>query len=206
MGEMDRLKDENEELKEKLKKLQKVNSSLKRIHENIQESIFVDEAIRLYNSRYLNIRLDEEMRRAKRYNQFLSLVLISVDFLVGDEMKDSPEEGRSDFTKKLGEFIKTNLRDTDIISLYHKDIIALILPETSVEGAVCLSERLKDQILFAFFNGEIDNCKKGNSVNIGITSYPTDARVIDELINNATHMLERSRGSEGNTIYCSIMN
>ncbi|MCL6583943.1 MAG: diguanylate cyclase [bacterium] len=172
------------------------------------ENIFIDENTRLYNSRYLNIRLDEEMKRAKRYNQFLSLVLVSVTSPSEEQLGQTSEERGSMFMKKLGEFIKANLRDTDILSLYNEDVLALILPETNIEGAVCLSERLKDQVLFALSGIDLESttAKKNISISIGITSYPTDARVIDELIKNASHMLECSRGSENNTIYCSIMN
>ena len=209
MSEFDLLKKENAKLKLKLKNI--TDNSLKKMDDNLQDDVFFDESIRLYNTRYLNIRLDEEMKRAKRYNQFLSLVLLNVDsFPEDNETEDDedniPHERKNALMKKLGEFIKANLRDTDILSLYNQDVLALILPETSVEGAVCLSERLKDQILFAFSNNEIKNSNKGNSVSIGITSYPTDARVIDELIKNAAHMLKCSKGSENNTIYCSIMN
>jgi len=209
MSEFDLLKKENTKLKLKLKNI--TNNSLKKIDDNPQNDVFFDENIRLYNTRYLNIRLDEEMKRAKRYNQFLSLVLLNVatfaeDKVMENDVTDIPDERKNVLIKKLGEFIKANLRDTDILSLYNQDVLALILPETSVEGAVCLSERLKDQILFAFSSDEINNAKKGNSVSIGITSYPTDARVIDELIKNAAHMLNCSKGSENNTIYCSIMN
>jgi diguanylate cyclase (GGDEF)-like protein len=206
MGEVNWLKDENSKLKSKLKNLTDAYDSLKKMNNNLVENIFIDENTRLYNSRYLSIRLDEEMKRAKRYNQFLSLVLVSVSSVV--EEQNSSEEGSILFIRKLGEFIKANLRDTDILSLYDNDVLALILPETSIEGAVCLSERLKDQVLFAFSGSEIDAAapKKSASVSIGITSYPTDARVIDELIKNASHMLECSRDSENNTIYCSIMN
>jgi len=209
MSEFDLLKKENVKLKLKLKNI--TDNSLKKTDDYPQDDVFFDENIRLYNIRYLNIRLDEEMKRAKRYNQFLSLILLNVDTFAEDnvmenDVTDIPDERKNVLMKKLGEFIKANLRDTDILSLYNQDVLALILPETSVEGAVCLSERLKDQILFAFSSGEINNAEKGNSVSIGITSYPTDARVIDELIKNAAHMLNCSKGSENNTIYCSIMN
>lgn len=209
MSEFDLLKKENAKLKLKLNNI--TNNSLKKPDDNPPNDVFFDENIRLYNTRYLNIRLDEEMKRAKRYNQFLSLVLLNVDTFAEDkvmenDVTDIPDERKNVLIKKLGEFIKANLRDTDILSLYNQNVLALILPETSVEGAVCLSERLKDQILFAFSSGEINNIEKGNSVSIGITSYPTDARVIDELIKNAAHMLNCSKGSENNTIYCSIMN
>jgi diguanylate cyclase (GGDEF)-like protein len=205
MSEVDRLKDQNLKLKATLKNLTDAYTSLEKMNKNLSENIFVDENTRLYNYRYLNIRLDEEMKRAKRYNQFLSLVLVSVSSL----REDSDPEGKGNFSfmRKLGEFIKANLRDTDILSLYDNDVLALILPETSIEGAVCLSERLKDHVLFAFSDAEMGTAtQKTSYVSIGITSYPTDARVIDELIEHASHMLECSRGSENNTIYCSIMN
>lgn len=208
MSEVNRLKDENSRLKLKLKNIINSYNTLKKMNKDLTDNIFIDENTRLYNARYLSIRLDEEMKRAKRYNQFLSLVLVSVTSVVEEQSAQISDERCCLFMKKLGEFIKANLRDTDILSLFNDEVLALILPETSIEGAVCLSERLKDQVLFAFSGIDLDAAaaKKNTSISIGITSYPTDARVIDELIKNASHMLECSRDSENNTIYCSIMN
>ncbi|MGA1791366.1 MAG: GGDEF domain-containing protein [bacterium] len=201
--EQDQLQDENSKLKEKLQNLMEDYKSLTRINSDLQNNIFIDEVTLLYNNRYLNIRLDEEMKRAKRYTQFLSIVLISVDSL-SEEIKKNGIETVAEKLRHFGNFIKANLRDTDILSQVKPGILALILPETNIEGANSLSERLKEQILLAYSEADVNNVKEEKALSIGIAAYPTDARMIEELLHKGAEMLEKSKNSEANVI-CSSM-
>jgi len=201
--EQDQLQEENSKLKEKLQNLMEDYKSLTRINTDLQNNIFVDEVTNLYNNRYLNIRLDEEMKRAKRYTQFLSIVLISVDSL-SEEIKKNGIESVAEKLRHFGNFIKANLRDTDILSQVKPGILALILPETNIEGANSLSERLKEQILLAYSEADLNKVKEEKALSIGIAAYPTDARMIEELLHKGAEMLEKSKNSESNVI-CSSM-
>ena len=199
--EQDRLQEENSKLKKKLQTLMEDYKSLSRINNELKNNIFIDDVTLLYNNRYLNIRLDEEMKRAKRYTQFLSIVLISVDSLT-EEIKKSGIETVSEKLRHFGNFIKANLRDTDILSQIKPGVLALILPETNIEGASSLSERLKEQILLAYSEADMNKNRQEKALSIGIAAYPTDARMIEELLHKGAEMLERSKSSDSNVI-CS---
>jgi len=178
--------------------------SLTRKNTDLKNNIFIDDITQIYNSRYLNIRLDEEMKRAKRYTQFLSIVFISVDSLT-EEIKKTGIENIAEKLRRFGNFIKANLRDTDILSEIKPGVLALILPETNIEGANCLSERLKEQILLAYSDPDTKNPKHEKALSIGIASYPTDARMIEELLHKGAEMHEKSKNSDAN-IVCSSQN
>jgi len=201
MSQQDQLQEENSKLRKKLRSLMEDYKSLSRINNDLKSNIFIDDITLLYNNRYLNIRLDEEMKRAKRYTQFLSIVLISVDVLT-EEIKKSGIESVGEKLRRFGNFIRANLRDTDILSQVKPGVLALILPETNIEGASSLSERLKEQILLAYSDADMDSAKSEKALSIGIASYPTDARMIDELLYKGSEMLERSKNSNSNII-CS---
>ena len=68
MDQHDQLQEENSKLKKKLRNLMEDYKSLTRINNDLKDNIFIDDTTQLYNDRYLNIRLDEEMKRAKRRN------------------------------------------------------------------------------------------------------------------------------------------
>lgn len=204
MEQLSRVQEENNKLKKKLRKIMEDFKSLSRSNEELKNNIFISEYTMLYNKKYLNIRLDEEMKRAKRYTQFLSLVLISVDSL-NHEIHDRGLEGMAEKLKHLGKFIKANLRDTDILSEFEPGVMALILPETSIDGANTLSERLREQILLAYSEDNQSSSKKGKALSIGIASYPTDARMMEELINKGNEMLELSKNSKENVICSSLL-
>ena len=201
MSQQDQLQEENSKLRKKLRSLMEDYKSLSRINNDLKSNIFIDDITLLYNNRYLNIRLDEEMKRAKRYTQFLSIVLISVDVLT-EEIKKSGIESVGEKLRRFGNFIRANLRDTDILSQVKPGVLALILPETNIEGASSLSERLKEQILLAYSDSDMDSAKSEKALSIGIASYPTDARMIDELLHKGAEMHERSKSSDTNII-CS---
>ncbi|MGA1843525.1 MAG: GGDEF domain-containing protein [bacterium] len=203
MEQHDKLFEENSKLKKKLRTLMEDYKSLTRVNTDLKNNIFIDDVTLLYNNRYLNIRLDEEMKRAKRYTQFLSIVLISVDSLT-EEIKKSGLESVAEKLRRFGDFIRANLRDTDILSQLKPGVLALILPETNLDGASSLSERLKEQIILAYSNFDSANPNQEKALSIGIASYPTDARMIEELLYKGTEMLERSKNSPANAICSSL--
>ena len=182
----------------KEKEIMKDNMKLMMDLKRMKENIFVDELTQLFNHRYLNIRLKEEMKRSKRYTLYLSLVLVEIDKTIDKEMAEK--------IKKLGEFIKCNVRDADIISILDKNIFAIILPETNIEGANILSERLQEQLSLFGNSSKGQECGTfGNQkINIGITSYPTDAGGLEDLLSKSLDMLKLSRESEENQICSSL--
>lgn len=204
MDKKDLVFDENSKLKVKLQKLMENNKALSRSNKELKNNTFIDDNTQLYNNRYLNIRLDEEMKRAKRYTQFLSIVLVSVESLTSEIQK----KGIDDMAEKLrhlGEFIQANMRDTDFLSQFEHGVLALILPETNIEGAKTFSERLREQILLAYSETDSKNMDNEKALSIGIAAYPTDARMMEELIDKGAEMLERSQDSTDNII-CSSSN
>ncbi len=206
MDKKEKFSEENLKLKKKLRKLMEEYKELSRVNKELKNYIFIDEITQFYNSQYLDKRLEEEMKRAKRYSLFLSLVLINIKSL-SKEIRKNGVENLGEKLRHLGKFIQANMRDTDIISQFDQDIFALILPETNIEGANTLSERLKEQILLAYSAFDIKNIKSGyheKALSIGIAEYPTDARMKDELIKKGKEMLEISKESNDNMICSSL--
>lgn len=170
----------------------------------ITQNIFMTGSTSLYDERYLTVRLDEEIKRAKRHTRFFSLALISVDPVAAG--KQAEDCGIApDILKRLGEFIKVNVRDTDIISHSTSGSFMLLLPETDIEGANSLSERLQKQMPLSGLHGEANGHDPERTLSIGIASYPADAREMDGLVGMVTEMLEKSRKSRGNIVYSSLI-
>jgi len=145
---------------------------------------------------YFENRLLEEINRAERYGHFLSLLVIELmaqeSFWEG---KDPLE--RAEFGKKFQKMVRMNTRKTDIMSTYENNYFFLLLPETIEEGALCLVNRLKNQVGCNFTGKE-----RGNfSLYFGITSYPTDAGTKEELLENAAFLTEVSKEKLNQDIY-----
>ena len=73
----------------------------------------------------------------------------------------------------------------DLISFYEQDNLILLLPETSKEGALSLSGRLKKEIASFNFKGGIKA-----RVRLGMACYPTEASSGEELVEKAFQALK----------------
>jgi diguanylate cyclase (GGDEF)-like protein/PAS domain S-box-containing protein len=107
----------------------------------LSELATMDGLTRVYNRQYLEKRLEEEITKARRYGDHLSMILLDIDqfkevndrygHLVGDQV-----------LKKTAEIIKSCLRTTDIVARFGGDEFVVILPRTDPEQLAFVRERL----------------------------------------------------------------
>jgi diguanylate cyclase (GGDEF)-like protein len=98
-----------------------------------------------YNRRYILTELENQSRIAKRNRRVFSIFLLDIDgfkeindtfgHLVGDEI-----------IKKIAFCIKRNLREQDFAGRFGGDEFMIILPETEIEGALILGDRVRGKI------------------------------------------------------------
>jgi diguanylate cyclase (GGDEF)-like protein/PAS domain S-box-containing protein len=96
----------------------------------------------LYNRRALNDILKHEIERANRYGIDLSLILIDVDNfkLINDSFGHTVGDQA---LKLIADALVRALRKTDIPGRYGGDELMVILPETCLEGARNLAEKIR---------------------------------------------------------------
>src|SRR5437867_3525983 len=111
-------------------------------HEEIYRLTIIDALTDIHNKRYLMEFLDRELARSGRYARPLSLVMFDIDrFRVVNE---SLSHLGGDFTlRELAARIKGNIRKEELFARYGGEEFAVVLPETTSEGAVALGERLR---------------------------------------------------------------
>jgi two-component system cell cycle response regulator len=99
-------------------------------------------------------RIAEEIKRARRYPTFLSLVFVDVSHVSSqDEIENFSEVGR--FHESLRNLIIKTIRETDLLSTNGGGKIAILLLETSREGATAFSKRLKKAVRYFLCNNTI---------------------------------------------------
>jgi len=119
--------------------------SKKMIDSNIKlsELANIDELTSMYNRRYFNLRLVEEVSRAERYNHDLSLILIDLD-----EFKNYNDTlGHPAGDKLLQDFsllIRQSIRQTDLSFRYGGDEFAILLPGCDVQMAEKVAHKLTE--------------------------------------------------------------
>jgi diguanylate cyclase (GGDEF)-like protein len=101
--------------------------------------------------RAFKIRAQEELRRARRYAAFVSLISMDLSHVDG---KGDIENfaGLDEFMKSLRQLVRSSIRDTDIIGSSGGKRLLLLLIDTPLEGAEVLSERLQKSIRYFMCN------------------------------------------------------
>ena len=132
------LRSANREKEELLGRLQQQASELERQSRE-------DGLTGLYNRRYLDNRLDFEVKRAQRYNRQIALAMADVDRFKGVNDKHSHMVG-DDVLRTIANILRNQCRSIDIIARYGGEEFLLCFPETSHENAVNVCEKIRKQV------------------------------------------------------------
>lgn len=166
------------------------------LQEQLLKQAITDPLTGIFNRRHFDERLAKEFKRSSRYNRTFSTIIIDIDSF--KQANDLFGHGFGDeMLIAATNVFKSILRDDDSVYRYGGDEFAMLLPETSKEGAIEVSERLKEG--FAKFVSGIEKRIK-LSLSVGVASYPEDG--VDEklLIGMADKRMYQSKGRGGNMV------
>jgi len=115
-----------------------------RLHEmqrKLEEQSITDALTSLKNRRFFDERLHEEFRRAQRYGDYLSLIMIDLDHF--KQVNDRFGHPAGDTVlREAAALIRASIRDPDICTRYGGEEFAVILPKTHMSGALAVAERI----------------------------------------------------------------
>jgi diguanylate cyclase (GGDEF)-like protein len=158
-----------------------------RLYEDARKLADRDPLTGFYNHRFLHERLGEEVIRAQRGRQSLSVLMLDLDDfkLVNDTFGHLFGDRVLTWTAEL---IRSTLRGSDIPARYGGDEFAVILPETDGDEARRAAERILDAFRDRSFVGE----QRGPvpiAASIGVATFPADGRTGTDLIAAADRAL-----------------
>jgi diguanylate cyclase (GGDEF)-like protein len=129
-------------LRRKEQELQKALDEVIRQQKLSKKLSITDDLTGLYNRRHLNTILRQEFQRSKRHNSDLSCLMLDLDHFKQINDKYGHEFGDKvlrEFAAILEEFI----RSSDYAFRYGGEEFLLILPETDIEGAMQVGEKIR---------------------------------------------------------------
>ena len=158
-----------------------------------------DPLTHLFNRRHFEAEFEREYKRAKRYNNDLSLAVIDIDFF--KKINDTYGHSCGDYVlKEIAYLMNKNFRQTDTLFRYGGEEFVVILTETSDLTAKVPLERLRKRVenhIFKFNNQEIKV-----TISIGVTSR-TDFENYLEMFDDADKALYKAK-NDGRNKCCSI--
>jgi two-component system, cell cycle response regulator len=161
-----------------------------------------DDLTHLYNSRYLNLVLRRETKRASRSGRPLSLLFIDLDgFKAVNDTHGHLFGSRA--LVEAAAVIRSSARETDVVSRFGGDEFALVLPDTGGEGAFAVGERIREKMAaHRFLAG--DGLDIHLTVSVGVATLPDVAASSEELVQAADKAMYLVKESGKNGIQAAI--
>jgi len=159
-----------------------------------------DSITKLYVHRYFQLRLDEEVKRSRRYNSTLSLLLCDIDHfkLINDQY--GHQQGDI-ILREVSQILRRNIRSTDIAARYGGEEFVIILPETTQSDARIVAERIRrDTAKYDFPALAPGQPPLHCTISIGVAGFPLNADSKDELIQKADSSMYQAKGMGRNRV------
>ncbi len=151
--------------------------------ERIKYAAMHDALTGLYNhGEFLN-RLDQETSRAKRYGQAFSLLMFDLDHF--KRVNDTYGHQAGDLVlQRTAETLQNCVRASDTVGRYGGEEFTVILPETTIDQAKSLGERIRrsvaEQAVIV-----TDDTSVRITISGGVANYPESATTAEGLIAHA---------------------
>jgi two-component system cell cycle response regulator len=148
-----------------------------------KERAFIDDCTGLYNARYLYTSAENEISRSERYGSELTFVFLDLDrFKLVNDNYGHLVGSRT--LRKIGEVLLSCVRQVDMVARYGGDEFTILLADTSHEGGMQVSERIREMVEETEFETDTDVPMR-LTVSIGVASYPEHGEARDELLDAA---------------------
>jgi len=196
-----------EDLHQSLEQLSPITMQAARTFQNLDVAnslSLLDELTGLYNQRFMEVSLSQEVARSQRYGSPVSLLFLDLDKFKSINDTLGHVVG-SQMIKAAARTLREIIRDSDQLLRYGGDEFCVILPNTSLEGAHILAERIR----FAFDTNAYDLTLQSGideardlkvTASIGVSSFPECAESVQDLVKQADAAMYESKRSGKNRV------
>ena len=166
--------------------------------ELLEEEVRRDSLSGLFNRRFFDENLRQELNRAKRLQHSLNLALIDIDHFKSINDQYGHQVG-DEAIVALADSMQQAFRRSDILCRYGGEEFAVIMPDSSIEAAFKATQRL--QTLYRKTCSERDlKCGADISFTAGIASFPSDIDTEEGLIQLADQRLYKGKNKGRNQV------
>lgn len=166
---------------------------LREKNEELERLSVTDGLTGLYNRRYLMHALANEVRRSERHAHPFALLMLDIDrfkdyndrfgHLAGDEV-----------LTRLASVLRGSIRDVDLPARYGGEEFVAVLPETDLEDAVEIAERIRSRLAE-------EALPEGNvTLSIGVAEFPDHGDTPESLLASADAALYRAKREGRNRV------
>jgi len=158
----------------------------------------------VYNRRYIDRRLLEEIARARRQNYCISCMYIDIDHfkLVNDT---HGHQGGDEVLREVATRIRTELRRSDALGRFGGEEFVVLLIDADLDSATFVAERIRASIAGTMFDLP-GSAQAWVSVSIGVASLEADAALLpietvaQQLVAHADQALYQAKADGRNKV------
>ncbi len=184
-------------------RIKSLQDQLRSTQRKLEEQSITDGLTGLKNRRLFDERLDEEFRRAQRYSDPVSLIMIDLDHFKQVNDRYGHQTGDT-VLRESAALVRQSIRDTDIGARYGGEEFAVILPKTHLSGALAVAERIWRDLGRKVYRTEPQASRHQElrvTASIGLAFYPSkDITSSESLVRYADEALYQAKRSGRNTI------
>ena len=193
------------EVQHKINEVNKYAVALGETNKKLSQMAIKDGLTQLYNQIYIKERLENELKRADQFNQYISIMMLDID----DFKKYNDFYGHlagDNCLKSISGLIKENCREIDIPARYGGEEFLVILPGAKSSEASQVAEKIRQSIAsypFSTIGSAKDKTPKEKTtsltISVGVSSYykESDIKTSNELIKAADNALLHQAKKKG---------
>lgn len=164
--------------------------------ERVKQLAYLDGLTGIFNRRYFEIRILEEIERARRYDTPMAVIMADIDdfkrlnddfgHLLGDEV-----------LRRVSSLFHQQLRKIDVVCRYGGEEFAILLTHTNAKQAATIAEKLRRLVEKSRFPG----VPRTITVSAGVAAFPAHGKTRDEIIRAADSGLYSAKQSGRNRVF-----
>lgn len=163
--------------------------------ERVKQLAYLDGLTGIFNRRFFELRIMEEVERARRYGTVMAVIMADIDqfkrlndefgHLLGDEV-----------LRQVSSIFHQQVRKIDIVCRYGGEEFALLLTQTNVEQAFTVAEKLRKMIE----NWQFPGVPRAITISAGVAAFPLHGKNRDELVQAADNGLYLAKQAGRNRV------
>ncbi|HWX91060.1 MAG TPA: sensor domain-containing diguanylate cyclase [Terriglobales bacterium] len=148
--------------------------------ERVKQLAYLDGLTGIFNRRFFELRVVEEIDRARRFNSGMAVVMVDIDqfkrlndefgHLLGDEV-----------LRQVSSVFHQQLRKIDVVCRYGGEEFAILLSQTNPQHALAVAEKLRRLVESWQFPG----VPRPVTISAGVATFPDHGTARDELVKSA---------------------
>src|ERR1700728_1387455 len=163
--------------------------------DRVKQLAYLDGLTGIFNRRFFELRIMEEIERARRYGSGMAVIMADIDqfkqlndefgHLLGDEV-----------LRQVSSLFHQQLRKIDVVCRYGGEEFAILLTQTNCQQAMAIAEKLRKMVAEWQFPG----VPRTVTISAGVAAFPTHGKTRDEMIRAADSGLYAAKQAGRNRV------